>query len=335
MPVTSLGDMSQHFSAARQTGVIKSDLADLAKSLSTRQVTDVTAALGGETTRLSGINHSLAQLDGYGQAGTETAQMLTGMQNILSQIDQIRGDSANNLLLVTQESSPAQVDEAGRAAADAFADMVRGINTRVADRALMGGAAVDTAPLANADAMFADLQTAIGGVTDAATIIGAVDTWFDDPAGGFATMGYQGDDGAPLSRRISENKTVTLDARADDPAIRDVLKAAALAAVADRATGIDQDTKATLLRTAGEQLFTSASGLVAVQSRLGYVEQQVDTGLAKNAAQKTALGIARNDLIQADPFEIATRLQDVQLQLETHFSVTARLSRLSILDFIR
>jgi flagellar hook-associated protein 3 FlgL len=47
------------------------------------------------------------------------------------------------------------------------------------------------------------------------------------------------------------------------------------------------------------------------------------------------LEIARADLVAIDPFEAATRMEAAQTQLETLYSVTARLSRLSLVDFLR
>ena len=188
MPIVSTGDMAQNFISMRQTGAIKSSLADLSESLSTGRVTDVTRALEGETTRLSGINHSLAQIDGYLQSNLEAEQELSSLQNVLSRVDQLRGDGAADLLLLNEASTAGQITSAATAARVIFEDIVSVLNTRLADRALMAGTAVDQNPLADADTMLADIQAAIGGATDPATINAAISTWFDDPAVGFATV---------------------------------------------------------------------------------------------------------------------------------------------------
>ncbi|MEM8537537.1 MAG: flagellin [Pseudomonadota bacterium] len=334
MPVTTVGDMAQQFTAQRNTGAIKSDLARLADSLSSGKVADISAALEGETARFSGIKYTLTQLDGYQQIGSETQQYLQNVQIVLSKVDATRNLTAERLLLVNEASTIAQVDEAAGSARSAFETVVRTLNTQVADRALLGGADVDGPPLATAQAMLADIQTAIGGATDLATIVTAVETWFDDPAGGFATLGYQGDTGALVQKRVSETQTVTMTARADDPAIREVMKGTVLAALAADLPGITQEVKTDLLQDAGQRLFVASSDLVAVQARVGFSEAEVAQAITENAAQQTTLGIAQNDLITADPFETATRLQAVQLQLETAFSVTARLSQLSLTRFI-
>ena len=334
MTALSVGDLSQQFTSMRNGSLIKSELAHLSDSLSSGKVSDITRHLGGETARLAGIEYSLTQLDAYAQIGSETQQHLAAQQTILTEVDDVRGSTAARLLLVSDASTAAQVDEAAFSARSSFETVVRSLNTQIADRTVMGGAHVANAPLAAADQMLADLQTAIGGALDAAAIIATVDDWFDNPAGGFATTGYIGDTGPTQERRVSDTRSVGLAARADDPAIAAVLKSTALAALANDLPTLDFDTKRTLLQEAGADMFGAASDLVGMQARVGFAEAQVAGALAENAAQQTGLGIARNDLISADPFDTASRLHQVQLQLETHYAVTARLSQLSLLRYI-
>ena len=334
MTVVSVGDMARQFTSLRDGTAIKTELFELAESLSSGKVADLTKSLNGETVRFSGVQYSLTQLDGYLQVASETEQTLGNIQIILGRVDNTRVATTERLLLVNESSTTAQVDEAARASQSSFQEMVTALNTKVADRALLSGSSVDTAPLATADVMLADLQTAIGGATDPATIIATVETWFNDPAGGFATIGYQGDTGAPLTRRVTEDQSITIDARADDPAIRQVLQAAALAALADSLPGLDRAAKVDLLTDAGAQLFGSATGLVGVQARIGFAEDGVARAQTETGAQQTTLRQVANDLSLADPFETASRLQAQQTQLETFFSLTARLSQLSLLRYI-
>lgn len=334
MPIVSVGDMSQQFISMRNGGAIKTELSRLAESLSSGRVDDVTKVLGGDTSRLSGINYSLTQLDGYIEAAKETSQTLTRMQEVLARVDTLRSEASTEFLLINDESTQTQIDNSARAGARNFGVLVTTLNTQVADRALLGGAAVTGPPLAAADVMLADLRTAIGGATDFAAIDTAITAWFDDPAGGFATIAYLGDTGNVVEKRISDTKTVPIEARADNAAIRETLKGAAYAALADNLPGLDRQTKSALLQQAGTGLFAAADGLVSVQSQIGSVEAEVEQSLTEMNAQTSALQIAKNDIVQADPFETASRLQSVQLQLETHYSVTARLSDLSLLRYI-
>jgi len=334
MTVVSVGDMAQQFRSLRNGNTIKTELNALAESLSSGKVTDLTKALNGDTVRFSGIRYSLSQLDGFSQVATETQQTLANIQTVLSKVDSSRGATAERLLLVNDSSTVVQINEAASSARGTFEEIVLALNTQIADRALMGGNQVTAAPLNNAAAMLTDIETAIGGATDQATISATVEAWFNDPAGGFFTNGYLGDTGDPAERRVSDNRTIEIDARADDPAIRLVMQGAALAALANDLPALDQETRSGMLQEAASQLYGAASDLVAVQARIGFAEAGVGRVLAETSAQQTSLQLAQNDLSLADPFETASRLQATQQQLETFFSITARMSQLSLLRYI-
>lgn len=334
MSVIRVGDMAQQFLSQRTGGTIKSDLLRLSNSLSSGRVDDIPHHLNGETARFSGLKHKLGQIDGFRLVGRETGQMLDAIQAVLGRVDSVRSELAGQVLLVSDSSTSAQVDDAARLAQGAFETMISALNMRLADRAILSGRGVETTPLLSATAILGDLQAVIGADRTFSGIEAAVTSWFDDPLGGFLVTGYQGDTGAALQRKVSENQRIDVSARADDPAIRATLKAVALAAVAADLPGLGNETKMGLVRASGELLFGAASQLVAMQSRIGSAQAILSETGAELTAQETGLRMAVNDLISADPFDTATRLQSVQLQLETHYSVVGRLSQLSLLRFI-
>ena len=55
----------------------------------------------------------------------------------------------------------------------------------------------------------------------------------------------------------------------------------------------------------------------------------------RNGAETTSLQIARNGITAVDPYETASRLEATRQQLETLYTLTARISRLSLVDFLR
>ncbi|KJZ21268.1 hypothetical protein TW80_00465 [Loktanella sp. S4079] len=326
--------MAQQFNSMRSGSAIKTDLARLSDSLSTGKVSDLTEHLGGRSSQFSGLSHSLSQIAAYVDSAQETELQLTNMQLVLGHVQTLAQETSGQLLLVSNSSTADQISETARSAHATFVTMVDTINTQFADRALFGGTTVDVDPLASAEDMLADIQAAIGGATSFAAISTIVSDWFADPAGGFATMGYQAGRGAHATKNISDTTRITIDARADDPAIKETLKATVLAALAHELPGIDTTTKADLLKNAGIELVGATDRLVSLQSRVGHLEETVAGELTSLNAQATALSIAKNELEYADPYETASRLQAVQLQLETHYAVTARMSQLSLLSYM-
>ena len=86
---------------------------------------------------------------------------------------------------------------------------------------------------------------------------------------------------------------------------------------------------------AGQQLLSTEEGRITLSARIGTAEAQIETARTRNAAEETALGILRSGIGSVDPYEAATRLETVRAQLESLYLVTARVSRLSLTEYLR
>lgn len=335
MPVTSIGDLSHNFQSARQTGLTKHRLLRASQELASGQVTDLTARLNGNVKQLAAIDREISTLEAFGETINVLSHKLSQLQNILGRVDDLRNDLATQAAKVSADTQDIEIDRVGGNAQLEFKTLVNLLNSRDGDRALLAGRTVDETAVASSDEMMADIRLAIGGAMEAEVISAAVDDWFNDPAGGFATVGYTGDGGAPLSRKISETEIINLEARADAAAFRDLLGAVAKAAVTqERAETMEKSQRAKLLRVSAEELFSAGSPLSHLRAQIGADEQAIETARANQSAQLASFSITRNDLVSADPFETATLLQDLQRQLEMQFASTARLSQLSLVNYL-
>ena len=61
---------------------------------------------------------------------------------------------------------------------------------------------------------------------------------------------------------------------------------------------------------------------------------RLDRIATRNAAEVTSLTMAKNTLLEADPFEAATKLEEAQFQLQSLYTVTVRSSELSLVNFL-
>ena len=82
-------------------------------------------------------------------------------------------------------------------------------------------------------------------------------------------------------------------------------------------------------------LLDASERLTSVQGRIGLLQERLDRAGAGNAAAYASLEMARNTIVSADPFATATALSQVQVQMETLYSVTARLSSLKLVNYLR
>ena len=85
---------------------------------------------------------------------------------------------------------------------------------------------------------------------------------------------------------------------------------------------------------AGAGLLSGQNQLTGIRANLGFAESRIDQSIARIEAGVASLSIARRDLVSVDPFETATELENVQFQLESIYTLTARTSRLTLLNFL-
>ena len=336
MTMSTLGDLRQHFLSTRNTTLMKTELSTLVQELTTGQKSDLTAHLGASQTKVASLDRQLQILTSFANANTQTSQFLSVMQNALGNIEQHRSNASTTLLMINDSSTLTQISDAGYAARGGFDATIQSLNMRSGDRSVFGGNDLDSTPLAPAQDMIDALKLEIAGLTDAGDIKVAVDAWFNTPGGGFEAAGYQGDTANNLQRSIDADLNVEIPLRADDTILRETMAAFALGALAgDTDVALTTQSRQALQKESAEALFSLAAPLASAQGRVGYIESQVEEASARIAAQQSSFGIARNTLVSADPFETATRLESVQLQLETHYTLTARLSRLTLTEYLR
>lgn len=334
MGLVSLGDMAQSFMLRRQNVALKSDLQRLSLELTTGRVADIAARVSGDLVPISAIDASLARLNGYRAVTAEAGLFAGSMQTALGVVDEVATDLSRTLLAATSSATQALIDAAGTEARSRLETVMSALNTRVGDRSLFAGTATNGPAIVPAETMMLALDTAIIGATTAQDIEVAVSAWFNAPTG-FAATAYTGN-GALARVNIAQGEEAALDITATDPAIRATLKGLALAALLGRGALAGQPTERQILANrAGLSLLESQSDRTYLAARLGTAQAQIDAAASRNAAESTSLQIARADITAADPFETASKLQETQQQLEKIYAITARITRLSLMDYLR
>ena len=336
MSLTSIGDLALSYQTRLNNTRLKSELGRISQELSSGRTSNLRARTGGDLGSYAGLENAIGSLAAYKIAATEAGLAVGAVQRSLETVQKITADAGPALLLASSSGESTLVQAAASDARAKFSTVISVLNTRVADRALLSGTAVGTTSLADAETMIAELRTAISAETTAAGVTSVVDAWFDDPGGGFETNGYLGSTTDLSAFRIGPQEEAALGLRGDNQDLRDVMKAYALAAlVADGALSGQHVERAELLEASATRLLAGDKALAELRAGIGTLEARVDTALARNGAETVALEIARSGLVEVDPYESATELQAFESQLETLYTITARLSRLSLVDYLR
>ena len=332
----TIGDMAGTFQTQRLTRQLKTDLTRLSTELTTGVRENTSSKVTGDYGPIAGIERTLKALDAYKTATVEAASLTDTVQLSLEYVQTTSQELAPALLQASSSRNPTLLYNTAADAQQKFASVVSQLNTRIADRTLMAGAATDGPALADADTILTELNLATASAASAADISAAVDAWFDTPGGGFETLAYLGSttDMGPI--RVGDGEIVTQPVRADDQALRDVMKSYAKAAlIAEGRLPGDSDSQADLLRIAGEGLMTADGPLTSLRAEIGAQQARIEDISVQNTAERSALEIARNDLIGADPYDTATELEAVYGQIETLYTITARIAQLNFTDYMR
>ncbi|QYX57078.1 flagellar biosynthesis protein FlgL [Roseovarius sp. SCSIO 43702] len=334
MTFTSIGDLSQAMLTNRRNTSLKLRMNTLTQELSSGRTSDVARHLSGNLTRLGDIENRITTLTALRDTTREAETLTAGMQRALTPLRETATSVASAAFLVTGGAAHHQRAAAATMARGAIDDIVAALNLDIAGRALFAGAESGGRAVSGADALVAAARSAISGVTDTAGFDNALDGFFG-PGGTFETSIYTGStaDAAPI--RLGEGQSVQLGLRADDPAIRDLLRNMLSVALADAPEAIlDHDSRARIVASAGEGLLADADTVIRLQSDLGYSEARIEEASVRVGAEIASLEMARNEMLGADPFDTASELEQVRFQLETLYAVTARTARLNLMSFL-
>lgn len=336
MALISLGELAQSFMLRHHNAAIRHDIARLAEEVATGRSADIAARLSGDFSYLADIERSLGTLQGYRTSSSEAGTFAAGMQAALSRVQDIGMTLSTRLVESADSGITAVTSATARESVDSFDRIVSALNTQIAGRSLFAGNATGRAPLISAQTMLAELRIAAAGQTTADGVQAALDDWFDSAAGGFQSLAYTGSTNGLDPFHLGANESVDLDLKANSAAIRALLKQVGLAAMAaDQSLALPTDERADLLRRSGEGLIAVQDDITELRADLGFAEARIEDSKVRQAAEKSSLELARSMLLGVDPFETASKLTDAQQKLESLYAVTARLSRLTLSDFLR
>lgn len=333
MTRVSLGDVSLTNLLSRQSAALRLAVQQSSNEVATGRHTDLAQTLRGDVSPLLAIDASLGRLSAFKATASDAAFQTAAQQAAVTGLSSLASGITTTLLASRDFPTPVQVDAIAADARGRLASAIGLLNGQASGRAVFSGIATDTVPLGSSDDLLTALELAAVGATTAGQVAAAVTNWFASPTG-FETF-YQGGpplDPAPIA--LGEGAELTITAL--DPAIRDTLAAFAMAALLDRGVlAGDAQERANLAQRAGQGLLISEDSRITLAARIGSVEAQIEAARTRNGAEETALGILRSEIGSVDPYEAATRLEAARSQLESLYLVTARVSRLSLVEFLR
>lgn len=330
----SVGDLARTLVLRSNQMRLRQEMDQLAVEVATGIVRDPTKHLHGDTAGLQAVDRALSRLEAF-RVSTAEATLISGtMQTALDEI-QTRSELLSQTLisaeLTPNESLLATMSEDGR---NTLGQTLGSLNRSVAGRFLFSGTATAGPAVQGLEDLLVDLRTTLAGETTLAGVNARLDTFFG-AGGGYETLSFQGAATGLAPLKLGETETANLDIKATDDAFRALLKPLAMAALAnDDALGFDLDLQVEMLAQAGRDLLAAQQPIVELRAGLGMTEARIEQSIARNSSERTALSLARLELVGTDEFETATQYEAIRGQLESLYAITVRSQRLSLAEYL-
>jgi len=336
MNFTSIGDLSNSLRFRYLDNTLKLRANRLGLEVATGKAADITRRVNGRLDSLAQLQHSAKMLKIYRLSGIEMATQGEGMQAALGSI-QTSSEKLGQILAVPR--GPATAISNSASAGAALSDLrsaVGALNTQVAGRSLFSGVASEKPAVKPADDILDDLVVATASAVTLSDVKTAIDSYFDDPAGGYATSAYLGSTVSNSKVDISDSESVVFSPKASDTKIRNILKGMAAAALVTRGVLAAQPSaQAQLLNDAGKALLSANDGLTSLRASIGAVQERIDLARVSGGARATRVKLSISNLVSIDGYEAATQFQATQSSLEALYITTSRLSQLSLTKYLR
>jgi flagellar hook-associated protein 3 FlgL len=326
------------------------------KEMSTGRKSDVHAALGLRSGELLSVRSSAASNENF---LTGNRLLANKMEMMATAMGGVRGTLQDFLeIAIAHRGAPGptakQVAQSARAAYD---QVVSQLNVTYQGAHLFSGTESGRVPLqtwGQADAMtgFAPrdvlddiIDAGLLDAADASAKLGEVAQVFSSTTGGpedFEASFFNGtplldgggDPSPRLTARIDEATVMTYGVQANDPPFAKALQGLAMLASVDPATVSDADAYEIWVDAAIEAVLTGVDGIRDAETLLGTQQRTLDETITRQEDRGDVYERHIGVLEGVDAYEAATRVTQLSTQLEAAYAVTARISRLSFLDYM-
>jgi flagellar hook-associated protein 3 FlgL len=205
------------------------------------------------------------------------------------------------------------------------------LNTSFDGRNLFSGAASDRAAVAPLQTLLAETGAAISGAATPADKRAALDAYFA-PGGGYDSSVYGGatEDAAALT--LPDGQEAPSLMRADDEGLKNLLKGLVVLA---HTVDLPPMAMADWVRQGADLIASGGEAVVAEQARVGATLSALGRAEASLAEDKLIAGRTLDRIVGRDVFEAASETQALEQRLQAAYTLTSRIGRLSLTNFLR
>jgi flagellar hook-associated protein 3 FlgL len=350
---------SQALTGAMRQSILtmQSQLAQAEKEQASGRHADMGVSLGAQTRQTVSLRGQQSQLQAITDSNavvstriSTTVQALTGIQQTAqSFLNNLTTDHANS-------TSPGIIQQQ---ATNGLQALMAGLNTSLGGQYIFAGVNTDVKPItdyfsnpapAGKQAVDAAFQAAFGmsqSSTNVANITPAQMQSF--LSGPFAQLFQSGPPSAAppsnnwsdwssasdkvVSNRISSSELIDTSVSANQPGMQQMVMAFIM--VSDLGLqNMNPATQQVVLQSAAAAAGVGVQDLTNIQANLGTTQQRITYANDQMSLQMNILTGQDGNLENVDPYETATRVNNLTTQIETAYQLTSQLQNLSLTKFL-
>lgn len=348
MKTSFISSLSTSQAVRTQILRMQTDLVKLEKEVVTGRVADAGLKLGARTGQSVGLERDIARLKGVMDSNQLVLSRLSATQAGLSTLTQTAQSFQSTMTAASSGAVEPSIllSEANTA----LVKMTGVLNSSLNGENLFAGINTDVQPFNNFFAAGSPARTAMENAF--VTQFGFA---HDDPAASAITPAdmrnfldtvvepqFTGPDwntnwsnatDATITARITLTDTSPASVSANEVGIRKLTAAAAFAAVFLDGQ-LNEYARDAVIAASTSLVGQAVSDLAQTQARTGIIEQRVTAASERLSMQVDIFSGKVNDLVGVDPYEASTRVQQLLAQIETAYTLTNRMSQLSLVRFL-
>ncbi|SHF50005.1 flagellar hook-associated protein 3 FlgL [Loktanella atrilutea] len=338
------------------TSRLADQISDASREVTTGLKAQPFDALGHKSADAIAIRMQIQRNDGFIASNTLLDGRFLAVETSLGSIRTAAQDVLDQSFVALTSTGSKSLAEIARSAIDTLIE-----RSAVSDSSgfLMSGTRSDVSPLQGWTEVNPDTGLSPAGIVedvlsgpmnslaDVQSKIAALKAVFSDsdstnPSRNFEASFYNGSPtrdangqvNPPLTVRVSTTETMAQPVQANATAMRDLMRGLAMVSAVDAGQISDPDARAAWIDEARNAIANGISGTTELETNTGVLRSRLSTITETQQSRGTLLAKEQLLLEGTDQYDAATRLTQLQTQLESSYAVTARLSRLSFLNYL-
>lgn len=330
-------------SALRQSILTaQQQLANAEQEVSTGTYADIGLQLGESVNQDFSLRSEESLLETFVTTNSSTSVRLSSTQNALSTMQTTAQSFLETLVSVTNQNNTAASLQT--TAQNALESLTSELNTYANGQYVFGGINSSTAPLVSSSSMQSSVTSAFNsylssiGATASTVTAAQMQTFLSSNLapmfqGTSWTTNWSSASSTAMTSEISQGQTVTTSVSANQSAFQDLAEAYSMVASLNT-QNLNSSALNEVVSTATTLVQQGVTGLTDLQANMGVVQNDVTTANNQMSVQMNVLTTQINNLENVDTYQVSTQVTSLQTQIETAYSLTSQLQKLSLVNYI-